>query len=57
MPRVRIILLLREEQGWSVSEIAATLHCTQRHINNELSKARRILKDWLQRQEHEGGAS
>ena len=54
LPRHRAIFLLREEQGWSVEEIAVTLHCTQRRVNNELYKARRTLKEWAQRQEQEG---
>jgi len=56
MPRHRAVFLLREEQGWSVVEIAESLQCTQRRVNNELYRARRILKEWLQRHGQEGGA-
>jgi RNA polymerase sigma-70 factor (ECF subfamily) len=51
--RQRIILLLKEREGWSVAEIAAAMRCSPIRVKNELSKARRILVEW--RRETEGG--
>jgi len=44
--RQRTVFLLREQQGWSVPEIAEALHCTHRRINNELYQTRRALATW-----------
>ena len=57
MPRHRAVFLLREEQGWSVPEIAQSLQCTQRRVNNDLYRARLTLKEWLQLEALEGGAT
>jgi len=45
--RQRTVFLLREQQGWSVPEIAEALHCTHRRINNELYQTRRALAAWI----------
>jgi len=44
--RQRTIFLLKELEGWTASEIARTLHCTQRHVYYELEKAHNILAEW-----------
>ena len=49
-PRHRAILLLKEREGWSVSEIAAALGWSGIRVKNELAKARRALVE-LRRQE------
>jgi RNA polymerase sigma-70 factor (ECF subfamily) len=48
-PRHRAILLLKELEGWSAAEIAAALRVSEHRIRNELSRARRTLADWRQR--------
>jgi RNA polymerase sigma-70 factor, ECF subfamily len=45
--RQRAVLLLREREGWSVPEIAETLKCSHRRINNELYQTRRALEAWM----------
>jgi RNA polymerase sigma-70 factor, ECF subfamily len=52
-PRQRVILLLKEREGWSVAEIAAAMRWNQIRVKNELSKARRVLIEW-RRQAGEG---
>jgi RNA polymerase sigma-70 factor, ECF subfamily len=54
-PRHRAILLLKEREGWSVSEIATALRCNEKRVENELSKARRALVEWRRRDTAEGG--
>jgi RNA polymerase sigma-70 factor, ECF subfamily len=53
-PRQRAVLLLRELEGWSVGEIAQTLGCSKKRIENDLYKARCALADW-RRSGEEGG--
>jgi RNA polymerase sigma-70 factor (ECF subfamily) len=53
LPRQRAVLLLKEWQGWSIAEIAATLGWKERRVNNELYRARRALADWLQQEERQ----
>jgi RNA polymerase sigma-70 factor (ECF subfamily) len=45
-PRYRALLLLREQEEWSVTEIAALLNWNEKKVHNELFKARRILARW-----------
>jgi RNA polymerase sigma-70 factor (ECF subfamily) len=44
--RQRTVFLLREQEGWSVPEIAEALQCTHRRVNNELYQTRRALEAW-----------
>jgi RNA polymerase sigma-70 factor (ECF subfamily) len=53
-PRHRAILLLKEREGWSVAEIAAVMGWSPIRVKNELSKARRTLVEWRQREAGEG---
>ena len=53
-PRHRLLLLLKEAEGWSVAEIAAALRWNEKRVQNELYKARRALADWRQREDAEG---
>jgi RNA polymerase sigma-70 factor (ECF subfamily) len=53
-PRHRAILLLKEREGWSVTEIAAALRCNEKRVENELSKARRALVEWRRRDAVDG---
>jgi RNA polymerase sigma factor (sigma-70 family) len=55
LPRHRAILLLKELDGWSVAEIAAAFGWNQDRVRNELTRARRALADWRQRDRSEGG--
>ena len=52
--RHRLLLLLKEAEGWSVAEIAAALRWNEKRVQNELYKARRALADWRQREAAEG---
>jgi RNA polymerase sigma factor (sigma-70 family) len=54
LPRHRAILLLKELDGWSVAEIAAAFGWNKDRVRNELSRARRALADWRQRDAGEG---
>jgi RNA polymerase sigma-70 factor, ECF subfamily len=54
LPRQRVVLLLKEMEGWSVGEIAAALKCNEKRIYNELYKARRVLAEWQRRDAAEG---
>lgn len=53
--RQRTVFLLREQEGWSVPEIAAALQCTHRRINNELYQTRRALEAWTLAHTEKGG--
>ena len=53
-PRHRLLLLLKEAEGWSVAEIGAALRWNEKRVQNELYKARRALADWRQREAAEG---
>jgi RNA polymerase sigma-70 factor (ECF subfamily) len=46
--RHRVILLLKEREGWSVAEIATAMRWNAVRVKNELSKARRTLVEWRQ---------
>lgn len=54
LPRQRVILLLKELEGWSVGEIAAAMRWNEKKVYNELYKARRVLADWQRRDAAEG---
>jgi RNA polymerase sigma-70 factor (ECF subfamily) len=53
-PHRRAVLLLREQQGWSVEEIGAALKWNTKRVHNELFKARRALTEWQARNDPEG---
>jgi RNA polymerase sigma-70 factor (ECF subfamily) len=54
LPRHRAILLLKELEGWSLEEIAMALRWNTDRVKNELSRARRALADWRQRDARQG---
>jgi RNA polymerase sigma-70 factor (ECF subfamily) len=54
LPRQRVILLLKELEGWSVGEIAVAMRWNEKKVYNELYKARRVLADWQRRDAAEG---
>jgi RNA polymerase sigma-70 factor (ECF subfamily) len=54
LPRQRVVLLLKELEGWSAGEIAAALRWNEKKVYNELYKARRVLADWQRRDAAEG---
>jgi RNA polymerase sigma-70 factor (ECF subfamily) len=54
LPRHRALLLMKVLEGWSVEEIALALKWKADRVRNELSRARRALAEWRQR-EDEGG--
>ena len=53
-PRHRLLVLLKEAEGWSIAEIAAALRWNEKRVQNELYKARRALAAWRQREDAEG---
>jgi RNA polymerase sigma-70 factor, ECF subfamily len=52
-PHHRVVLLLKEREGWSVPEIGLALRWNKKRVENELYRARRALVDW--RRAREGG--
>jgi RNA polymerase sigma-70 factor, ECF subfamily len=54
LPRQRVILLLKELEGWNVGEIAVAMRWNEKKVYNELHKARRVLADWQRRDAAEG---
>jgi RNA polymerase sigma-70 factor (ECF subfamily) len=54
LPRQRVILLLKELEGWRVAEIAVAMRWNEKKVYNELYKARRVLADWQRRDAAEG---
>jgi RNA polymerase sigma-70 factor (ECF subfamily) len=52
--RHRALLLLKVLEGWSVVEIGQALGWSPIRVQNELSRARRILLEWRQREADEG---
>lgn len=50
-PRHRALLILREQDGYSVAEIAEILNWNQKKVNNELFKARQTLLRWRKEEE------
>ncbi len=53
LPRHRAILLLKELEGWSLSEIGAAMGWNEKKVQNELYKARRALIAWREREERD----
>jgi RNA polymerase sigma-70 factor (ECF subfamily) len=51
LPRYRIVLILKEREGWSIAEIAAGLGWSERRVEHELSRARRALAEWRRGEE------
>lgn len=49
-PRQRTLLILREQEQWSTSEIAAVLHWNERKVRHELSMARETLARWREKE-------
>jgi RNA polymerase sigma-70 factor (ECF subfamily) len=55
LPRhYRAILLLKEQEGWSMAEIGAAWGWSEKQVQNALYRARRALLDWRQRHAGEG---
>jgi len=54
VPHQRVVLLLKELEGWSVGEIAAAMRWKEKRVYNELYRARLALADWRRREEREG---
>ena len=52
--RHRALLLLKVLEGWSVAEIGQALGWSPIRVQNELSRARRTLLEWRQREADEG---
>jgi RNA polymerase sigma-70 factor (ECF subfamily) len=46
LPRQRILVTLREQEEWTVAEIASLLGWQPKKVENELYKARRVLARW-----------
>jgi RNA polymerase sigma factor (sigma-70 family) len=46
MPRQRVVLLLKEREGWSVAEIGQAMGWRPSRVEYELQKARRTLIEW-----------
>jgi RNA polymerase sigma-70 factor (ECF subfamily) len=46
LPRQRLLVTLREQEEWSVAEIAAMLGWQPKKVENELYKVRRALAQW-----------
>jgi RNA polymerase sigma-70 factor, ECF subfamily len=53
-PHRRAAFLLKELEGWSVSDIGAAMGWNLKRVYNELYKARRALADWKARDAGEG---
>lgn len=52
-PRQRVVLLLKESEGWTAAEIAAALEWAVPRVNMELYRTRRAIARWLRKQEEE----
>ena len=48
-PRQRVILLLKEWEGWTAREIGHALRLSPRRVYHELDAAHRALADWRER--------
>jgi RNA polymerase sigma-70 factor (ECF subfamily) len=46
LPRQRLLVTLREQEEWSVAEIAVMLGWRPKKVENELYKVRRALAQW-----------
>ena len=49
-PRRRAVFLMKEQEGWSVAEIARTMGWGERQVRNELFYAHRDLANWRRRE-------
>jgi RNA polymerase sigma-70 factor (ECF subfamily) len=54
MPRHRVILLLKEREGWSMAEIGAVLGWNTKRVEHELSRARHALAAWRRQNAGQG---
>jgi RNA polymerase sigma-70 factor (ECF subfamily) len=54
VPHQRVVLLLKELEGWSVAEIAAAIRWKEKRVYNELYRARLTLAEWQRREAVEG---
>jgi RNA polymerase sigma-70 factor (ECF subfamily) len=48
-PQRRAVFLLREQEGWDVTEIGTAMGWNVKRVYNELFKARRALNEWQAR--------
>jgi RNA polymerase sigma-70 factor (ECF subfamily) len=55
-PRLRVLLLLKEWEGWSVAEIALAVRWNPNRVKNELARARRLLVEWQRREQERSDA-
>jgi RNA polymerase sigma-70 factor (ECF subfamily) len=56
-PRHRVLLLLKEREEWSVTEIAVAMGWSAIRVKNELARARRALVELRRREADEGAGS
>jgi RNA polymerase sigma-70 factor, ECF subfamily len=54
IPHQRVVLLLKELEGWSVAEIAVAMRWKEKRVYNELYRARLTLAEWRRREAVEG---
>jgi RNA polymerase sigma-70 factor (ECF subfamily) len=54
VPHQRVVLLLKELEGWSVPEIAQAMRWKEKRVYNELYRARLTLSEWQRREAGEG---
>jgi RNA polymerase sigma-70 factor (ECF subfamily) len=54
VPHQRVVLLLKELEGWSAAEIAAAMRWKEKRVYNELYRARLTLAEWRRREADEG---
>jgi RNA polymerase sigma-70 factor, ECF subfamily len=54
VPHQRVVLLLKELEGWSVAEIAVAMRWKEKRVYNEIYRARLTLAEWRRREEREG---
>lgn len=52
-PEQRTVLILREQEEWSIAEIALALGCTEKRAHNMLYRARRTLAKWREQEQKE----
>jgi RNA polymerase sigma-70 factor (ECF subfamily) len=55
-PQQRAALLLKEREGWSMTEIGAAFGWNEKRVETELYRARRALIAWRRREAQEGDA-
>ena len=54
VPHQRVVLRLKELEGWSVPEIAHAMRWKEKRVYNELYRARLTLAEWQRREAREG---